>query len=194
MSTSRRYVLLDRDGTVIVERNYLSDPDQVELIPGAAEGLRSLSRLGLGLLIVTNQSGVGRGYFDEARLAAIHDRMCGMLADQGVALDGIYVCPHRPENGCACRKPRTGLVTQAAALHGFEPGEAFVVGDKASDIALGRRIGACTLLVCTGYGAQYEVTAESPRPDYVVDDLFEAARIIGRLVRISSAADTIPCE
>jgi D-glycero-D-manno-heptose 1,7-bisphosphate phosphatase len=194
MSTSRRYVLLDRDGTMIVERNYLSDPDQVELIPGAAEGLRSLSRLGLGLLIVTNQSGIGRGYFDEARLAAIHDRMCGMLADQGVALDGIYVCPHTPENGCACRKPRTGLVTKAAALHGFEPGEAFVVGDKASDIALGRRIGACTLLVRTGYGAQYEVTAESPRPDYVVDDLFEAARIIGRLVRTSSAADTIPCE
>jgi D-glycero-D-manno-heptose 1,7-bisphosphate phosphatase len=193
MSRAKRYVLLDRDGTVIVERNYLSDPSQVELIPGAAEGLARLSRLGLGLLIVTNQSGVGRGYFDETRLAEIHRRMCGMLAEQGVTLDGIYVCPHTPEVGCACRKPQTGLVTKAAALHGFEPAEAFVVGDKASDIALGHRIGACTLLVRTGYGAQYEATGEPPRPDYVVDDLFEAAQVIGRLVRNSSAADTIPC-
>jgi D-glycero-D-manno-heptose 1,7-bisphosphate phosphatase len=192
MSASRRYVLLDRDGTVIVERNYLSDPGQIELIPGAAEGLRSLSQMGLGLLIVTNQSGIGRGYFDEARLAKIHERMCGMLADRGVALDDIYVCPHTPEDGCACRKPRTGLIVQAAAQHGFEPAEAFVVGDKASDIALGQRVGACTFLVRTGYGAQYEST-EPTRPDYVVDDLFEAARIIGRLVRTSSAADTIPC-
>ncbi len=156
MSAPRRYVLLDRDGTVIVERNYLSDPSQVELIPGAAEGLRSLSRMGLGLLIVTNQSGIGRGYFDDARLAEIHGRMCGMLADEGVVLDGIYVCPHTPEEGCDCRKPRTGLISQAAARHGFEPAEAFVIGDKACDIELGQRIGACTLLVRTGYGAQYE--------------------------------------
>jgi D-glycero-D-manno-heptose 1,7-bisphosphate phosphatase len=188
MSGARRYVLLDRDGTIIVERNYLSDPDQVELIPGAAEGLRTLSRMGLGLLIVTNQSGIGRGYFDAARLAEVHERMCGLFADRGVALDGIYVCPHAPEDGCACRKPRAGLITRAAAEHGFEPAEAFVVGDKASDIALGRQVGACTFLVRTGYGAQHE-TAERTRPDYVVDDLFEATRIIGRLVRRCSAAD-----
>ncbi len=193
MSASRRYVLLDRDGTVIVERSYLSDPDQVALIPGAVEGLRTLSRMGLGLLIVTNQSGIGRGYFDEARLAEIHQRMCEMLADRGVALDGIYVCPHTPEDGCACRKPETGLITKAAAQHGFEPAEAFVVGDKASDVALGQRVGACTFLVRTGYGAQHEAT-ERARPDYVVDDFLEATRIIGRLVRNSSAADTLPCK
>ena len=149
--------------------------------------------MGLGLVIVTNQSGIGRGYFDEARLAEIHERMCRMLADRGVALDGIYVCPHTPEDGCACRKPETGLITQAAAQHGFEPAEAFVVGDKASDIALGRRVGACTFLVRTGYGAQYEATDEA-RPDHVVEDLLEATRIIGRLVRNTSAADSIPCE
>lgn len=192
MSASRRYVLLDRDGTVIVERTYLSDPDQVELIPGTVDGLRSLSRMGLGLLILTNQSGIGRGYFDGARLAEIHRRMYGMLADQGVALDGIYVCPHTPEDRCACRKPATGLITQAAAEHGFEPAEAFVVGDKGSDIALGRRVGACTFLVRTGYGALYDPT-EQTRPNYIVDDLFEATRIIGRLVLNSSAADTMSC-
>jgi D-glycero-D-manno-heptose 1,7-bisphosphate phosphatase len=192
MSASKRYVLLDRDGTVIVERNYLSDPDQVELIPGVVDGLRHLSRMGLGLLIVTNQSGIGRGYFDEARLAEIHERMWRMLADRGVALDGIYVCPHTPEDGCACRKPETGMITQAAAQHGFEPAEAFVVGDKASDIELGRRVGACTFLVRTGYGAQYERT-DGTRPDHVVEDLLEATRVIGRLVRHTSVADSTPC-
>ena len=178
---NKRFVLLDRDGTIVVERNYLSHPDQVELISGAAEGLKRLAQLGLGLLVVTNQSGIARGYFDEVRLAQIHRRMCDMLAVHGVHLDGIYVCPHMPEDDCVCRKPRAGLVATAAAELGFDPTDSFIVGDKPCDIELGHRVGASTFLVRTGYGAQHE-SEKTAHPDYVVDDVLGAARIIAQII------------
>ena len=149
----RRFVLLDRDGTLIVERHYLSDPDQVELIPGAAAGLRRLRERGLGLAVVTNQSGIGRGFFDAARLAEIHQRLIEMLRAERVELDGIYFCPHHPDEACGCRKPQPALALRAAAELGFDATRAFVVGDMASDVALGRALGATTLLVRTGHGA-----------------------------------------
>jgi D-glycero-D-manno-heptose 1,7-bisphosphate phosphatase len=173
--------LLDRDGTVIGERHYLATPDGVELLPGAVEGLRRLAELGLGLAVVTNQSGLRRGYFDRLTLDAIHDRMRALLAQGGVQLDGIYVCPHTEEDGCECRKPRPGLVRQAAAELGFDPAEAFVLGDKACDVDLGRAVGATTFLLRTGYGRR--MTAEvQARAHYVVDDLRQAAEVICRLV------------
>jgi D-glycero-D-manno-heptose 1,7-bisphosphate phosphatase len=177
----RRFVLLDRDGTLIVERNYLSDPDQVELIEGAAEGLRRLRARGMGLALVTNQSGIGRGYFDAARLAEIHERLLEKLREQGVTLDGIFVCPHHPDEECACRKPRTGLALRAAAELGFEPAHAFVVGDMASDVALGRALGATTLLVRTGHGEATLARGEASA-DHVVTDLRAAAVQIESLI------------
>ena len=177
----RRFVVLDRDGTTIVERHYLSDPLQVELIPGAASGLRQLSEMGLGLAVITNQSAVGRGFFDQARLALIHQRLRELLDAEGVQLDGIYVCPHRPEDACRCRKPETGLLELAAQELGFDPQASFLIGDKAIDIELGQRVGATTFLVRTGYGAQ--VAAENTViPDYVVDDVWDAAQVIKRLL------------
>lgn len=184
---SRRFVLLDRDGTVIEERHYLSDPDEVALIPGAAAGLRALREQGLGLVLVTNQSGIGRGYFDRARLAEIHERLIALLAAEDLAFDGIYFCPHTPDDGCACRKPRTGLIEQAAREHGFEPAESFVVGDLPSDVALGRAIGATTLLVRTGHGARTEAEGESSA-DRVVDDLLAAAHEIRQRVAGGAAS------
>lgn len=173
----RRYVLLDRDGTIIVERNYLSEVEGVELLPGSAAGLRRMSAAGFGLAVVTNQSGIGRGYFDEARVAAIHDRMESLLGQAGVRLDGIFVCPHTPDDGCECRKPRTGLVKTAALELGFDPAEAIVIGDKASDIELGMRLGARTVLVRTGYGAEVEKLAQVV-PGLVANDLEEAASLL----------------
>jgi len=178
---SRRFVLLDRDGTLIVEKHYLSDPEQVELIEGAAEGLRRLAARGLGLVVVTNQSGIGRGFFDAARLAEIHARLLRELRAEGVELDGLFVCPHHPDERCACRKPRTGLALRAAAELGFEPAHAFVVGDMASDVALGRALGATTLLVRTGHGAA-TLAQGVARPDHVVADLREAAQRIEALL------------
>jgi D-glycero-D-manno-heptose 1,7-bisphosphate phosphatase len=183
----RRFVLLDRDGTVIVEKHYLSDPDQVELIAGAAEGLRRLAARGLGLAVVTNQSGIGRGYFDGARLAEIHARLVSQLRAEGVALSGIFVCPHHPDEDCGCRKPRTGLALRAAAELGFEPARAFVVGDMASDVALGRALGATTLLVRTGHGAETLARGEA-QPHHVVADLREAAERIEALLTEPAAA------
>jgi D-glycero-D-manno-heptose 1,7-bisphosphate phosphatase len=177
----RRFVALDRDGTVIAERHYLSDPEQVELLEGAADGLRRLRELGLGLVLVTNQSAVGRGYFDLSRLEEIHRRLRELLDAEGVTLDGIYYCPHTPDEGCACRKPRPEMIEAAARELGFDPSRAFVVGDKACDVELGRGVGATTLLVRTGYGARLAGEGKAGA-DYVVDNLSEAARVVEGLL------------
>lgn len=173
----RRYILLDRDGTINVDAHYLSDPDGVALLPGAAEGLRRMMAIGFGLVVLTNQSGIGRGYFDAARLAQVHARLIEVLRGQGVELAGIYVCPHGPRDDCACRKPLTGLVEQAVAELGLDPAMGFMIGDKAADVDLGCAVGARTILVRTGYGAEVERLAKA-RPDWVVDDLIGAASII----------------
>jgi len=177
--TQRRFVVLDRDGTIIVERGYLSSPDQVELLPGAVAGLRAMGEMGLGLVVVTNQSAVGRGFFDMPRLEKIHGRLRELLAADGVELDGIYVCPHTPKDGCNCRKPLPGLLFQASRELEFDPARALVIGDKPCDIELGRGCGATTVLVCTGYGAEHK-TARTVMPDYFADDLMEVAEIIPR--------------
>ena len=175
--------MLDRDGTIIVERHYLSHPDAVELLPGAANGLRQLRRLGLGLVMITNQSAIGRGLFGTGTLQRIHERLAELLAGEGLQLDGIYWCPHRPEEDCPCRKPKTALVDRAGKELGFAPRHSFVIGDKICDIALGQGVGATTLLVRTGYGARVEAE-ERIQPDYVVGGLEEAAQRIERLLSV----------
>jgi histidinol-phosphate phosphatase family protein len=176
---SRRHVLLDRDGTLNVERDYLSDPSQLQLLPGASAGLKRLQDHGLGLTLVTNQSAVGRGYFDLVQLNQIHDRLRAMLGDEDVALDGIYYCPHTPEEKCACRKPRTGMIDRASADLGFDPRDAFVIGDKSCDMEMGRNAGATTFLVRTGYGMHEEATGV--QADFIVQNLDAAADVIVEL-------------
>lgn len=178
---ARRFVILDRDGTIIVDKNYLSDHRQVELLPGAAEGLRKMRALGLGLLVVSNQSGVGRGYFGLAEVERVNARILEMLAAQGIELEGIYFCPHAPKENCACRKPKTGLVERAVRDLGFDPARCFVIGDKSADIEMGKALMAHTLLVRTGFGAQVE-SEGSTTSDCVVDDLAEAAKAIEKLL------------
>jgi D-glycero-D-manno-heptose 1,7-bisphosphate phosphatase len=174
-------VLLDRDGTIIQERDYLTDPRQIEFIPGAVQGLRRLSELGLKLVVVTNQSAVGRGYLDRAGLDKIHQKLRLLLQAEGVRLDGIYFCPHTPDDACSCRKPRPGLIERASKELFFDPKTSFVIGDKACDIEMGRNVGATTLLVRTGYGAQ--VTSDGTvSPEYIVNDLWDATRVIERVL------------
>jgi D-glycero-D-manno-heptose 1,7-bisphosphate phosphatase len=176
---SRRFVLVDRDGTINEETSpeYVLEPDQVRLIPGAARALRELRELGLGIVVVTNQSPVGRGWITPDGLDAIHARLSRLLEAEGAAVDGYYACPHTPDAGCECRKPRVALALRAAAEHGFDPAEAFVVGDHRGDVEMGRRIGARTFQVRTGHGVE-EIAKGEPIADHVVQDLAEAARII----------------
>jgi len=164
----RPFVLLDRDGTVNVERHYLSDPDQLELYPGVGAALKRLRDLGFGIAIVTNQSGIARGYFDMATLDRIHDRLREILGAEGVAVDGIYLCPHGPDEDCDCRKPLPGMVEQAVAELGFDPTRAYLVGDKSVDVELAQAVGAVGLLVRTGHGQKH---VDRCTPAAVLDDL-----------------------
>jgi len=175
--SARRFVLLDRDGTILVPHEYLSDPGLVELLPGAGSALRRLREAGWGLIVVTNQSAVGRGFLDIPRLERIHGRMAELLAREGAMLDGIYYCPHMPGDGCPCRKPGPGLALRAASEHLFVPRECVVVGDNVCDIRFGEVIGATTCLVRTGYGA---VAAEEGKvfPDHIVEDILAASDFI----------------
>jgi D-glycero-D-manno-heptose 1,7-bisphosphate phosphatase len=178
----KSYAILDRDGTVIVHHPYLSDAAQVELLPGAAAGLRAMRDLGLGLVVATNQSGVGRGMFDRAAVEGVHRRMVELLAAQGVRLDGIFVCPHTPQDRCPCRKPATGLVQQAVRDTGLDPAASYVIGDNWSDIEMGSRVGATTFLVLTGLGREAR-SALQVEPSFIVEDLVAAARTIRDLVQ-----------
>jgi D-glycero-D-manno-heptose 1,7-bisphosphate phosphatase len=179
-SRQRRFIILDRDGTIIEECEYLSEPEQVTLIPGAGAALRELQQIGFGLVVITNQSGVGRGFFDEAQLQRVHEHLRELLEREGVELDGLYVCPHKPEDDCACRKPRLGLLQKAAGELGFNLANCIVIGDKDCDIEMGHAAGALTFLVRTGYGSYVENPAAA---DFVVDDLAAATASIRHLER-----------
>ena len=170
-------IFLDRDGTIIQERHHLCDPDGVELLPGAAGAMRQLRSLGCRLVVVTNQSVIGRGMTDEIGLAQIHDRLRELLIVEGVELDAIYYCPHTSEDNCNCRKPATGMIDRAKLDFDFDPKQAFVIGDKPCDVHLGNAIGATSILVRTGHGREHH---ESPdlNADFIVDDLSQAARAI----------------
>lgn len=183
--TLRPAVFLDRDGTVIVEKHYLHDPAGVELLPGAAEGLKRMAALGLKLVLVSNQSGVGRGYFGRGDVERVHGRLVELLSAQGVRLDGFYICPHAPAKvsgvECSCRKPRPGLIERACAELALDAGASFVVGDKPCDVDLGLVVNATTILVTTGYGAAH-AEAGSCRPHHVAGGLPEAAGVIESIV------------
>lgn len=170
-----RLVLIDRDGTINVERHYLSSPEQIELFPETVAGLKLLRDLDFKIAVVTNQSAIGRGYFDIERLDEIHNHLHEVLAD--VEIDAIYFCPHLPEDNCQCRKPQTEMATKAADLFDSELSESFVIGDNVCDIDLGKNVGATTILVKTGYGKRV-LEEKKTTPDYVVENLLEAAKLI----------------
>jgi D-glycero-D-manno-heptose 1,7-bisphosphate phosphatase len=172
---SGRFVILDRDGTIVIDRHYLSDPDGLTFLPGAAEGLCAMYRQGCRLVVISNQSGVGRGMFSIETVERMNARLTEMVGQAGARLERIYFCPHRPEDGCLCRKPGTQLMARAAGELGFDPHEAVVIGDKQSDMEFGRNSGAMTVLVASDPSSEQ---ARAAHADQVVRDLREAAMII----------------
>ncbi len=167
-------LFLDRDGVVIVEKDYLRDAGQVELFPGVTEALRRARDAGCLLVGVSNQSGLGRGHFQPADLEAVMARLDALLRAAGVPLDGFFYCPHAPEAACACRKPAPGLLAEAARHFAWDPARSWVIGDKISDVdlALGAGLRAC--LVRTGYGSQQERRLGERKDVLVADDLLAA--------------------
>lgn len=148
-----RNIILDRDGTVIVDKHYLSDPAGVELIPDAGPALGRLAAAGRRLYLATNQSGIGRGYFSEADQHAVQARLEELLAAHAAPISGLAFCPHAPQDNCSCRKPATGLWDALSAEHGLEPDSSVMVGDKPADVSLGLNAGlAASVLVLTGKG------------------------------------------
>jgi D-glycero-D-manno-heptose 1,7-bisphosphate phosphatase len=174
---------MDRDGTLIEEVNYLTRPEQVRLLPGAAGALRQAQDLGWRLAVVTNQSAVARGMLTEEGLGKVHRRLVDLLAEAGVKLDGIYYCPHLVDapveayrSDCDCRKPKPGLLLQAARELGLDLSRSIMVGDTGKDLEAGRAAGCRTVLVLTGYGSSELANLEGPPPDHVAPDLMDAVR------------------
>ena len=180
-SKSSPAVFLDRDGTINEQMGYINHISRFHLLPGVALAIQRLNQKKIPVIIVTNQSGLARGYFPEELLTAVHEKMHRQLAEQGAHVDGIYICPHHPEAkekryrlDCSCRKPKTGLLEQAARELNINLKSSFMVGDRWSDLRCGVRVGVTPVLVLTGYGRgdlQYIGPSQQVQPAYVADDL-----------------------
>ncbi len=203
MQKGRRAVFLDRDGTLIREKGYLKDPGEVVLEQGAAEAVGRLNRSGFAVVLVTNQSGVARGYHTEEDVAGVHRKIEALLTAGRARLDGMYYCPHHPEGEveayrqvCSCRKPAGGLLLRAAEDLGIELEGSYVIGDKLTDAELARRGGLTAVLVTTGYGAgEWKACLQGPdtaTPDRVAADLGEAVDFVFWAERTFSEAEDGP--
>ncbi len=181
---SHRAIFLDKDGTLVEDVPYNVNPDLMQLTTGAVEGLRSLHAAGYKLIIISNQSGVARGYFPEEALIAVKERSHQMLAEMGVPLTGFYYCPHHPDGNvsgynidCSCRKPEPGLLFRAAQEHDIDLANSWFIGDILNDVEAGRRAGCKTVLIDNGNETEW-VLSPLRLPHYIAPDLAEAARLI----------------
>jgi len=187
LELGEKAVFLDRDGVLIEEREYLSNPEEAFLLEGAAAAVRQLSALGLKVVVLTNQSGIGRGYLTVEKYLKVKERVDALLSERGATIDAEYFCPHAPWEGCGCRKPLPGLAHRAERELGITLEGTFVIGDKKSDMEMARSIGARGILVRTGYGAETEKN-EIPAWDAVVDGVAEAAEIVSGWVEEAKGA------
>lgn len=166
-----RAVFLDRDGTMATDVHYCSRPEDLELFPDTSKAIRLLNQNGFKVIVITNQSGIARGYFTKETLAKIHEKMKRELAKEGAWVDGIYYCPHHPDDGCDCRKPKPRLLLQAASEHDIDLKYSFVVGDLQMDVDLGKAVGCKTILLG-------DILSGEAKPDFMASDLLEAVRTI----------------
>ena len=174
-------VFLDRDGTLNEEVGYLSHIERLKLLPRVGEAIRLLNHHQLKTVVVTNQSGVARGYFPESFVHLIHRKLQDLLRMEGAYLDGIYYCPHHPDEQCECRKPATGLVKKAVEELDLDCSKSYMVGDRGIDIEFAHLIGARGILVLTGYGKEEWDNFGREwkgKPLHVAPDLYEAVQWI----------------
>jgi heptosyltransferase-2 len=171
-------VFLDRDGTLNQDSGFVKEPDELVMLPGVSEALARLQRAGARLIVLTNQSGVGRGFFSLRDLESIHARLRTVLGRDQVTLDAVYSCPHHPDDNCPCRKPRRGMVDRAVAEHQVDLSRSYLVGDQARDIELAHQAGIRSVLVTTGPAGRQplgELQSRGIPPDRTAASLAEAA-------------------
>lgn len=188
MMSGHQAVFIDRDGTLTEEIGYVNHPKRLRLLPRSAEAIRLLNEARVKAVLVTNQSGIARGFFTEEILHAVHAELLNQLKAEGAFLDGLYVCVHHPTEGrwpyrrvCDCRKPNPGLLRQAASELSLDLQLSHMVGDKISDVMVGHRAGARGILVLTGYGLgewEYRRSQWTESPDHVAENLLDAVRWI----------------
>lgn len=174
----RRAIFLDRDGTINPDPGYISSPDLItELLPHVGEGLKVLKKLGFQLIVTTNQSGVNRGKVKAEDLPAINSKINSILKSEGVQIDHFEMCFHRPDEGCACRKPEPGMLMNAAKQFSLSLEDSYMIGDRSTDLEVGRRAGCKgVILVRTGDGPITEKNLFPGQCDFIADDLLEAAK------------------
>jgi len=170
---TKRAVFLDRDGTMAKDVHYCRRPEDFRLFPNTAKAIKLLSEHGFKVIVITNQSGIARGYFTEEALTQIHEKMKTELAKEGAWIDGIYYCPHHPDDNCNCRKPKPKLVLQAAKEHDIDLKHSFVVGDLSLDIDMGKAVGCKTILLLDSPQEDMNIS-----PDYIASDLLEATQYV----------------
>jgi D-glycero-D-manno-heptose 1,7-bisphosphate phosphatase len=178
----QKVVFLDRDGTINLDSpDYIKDWSAFEFLPGSLEALAMLTRSGYTLILITNQSSVGRGMVAQQTLEDTHRRMRAAVGAAGGRIEDVFFCPHRPEEGCECRKPKPGLVRKACERYGIDPAHSIMIGDSTRDILCGINAGCgMTILVRTGNGpvAEEQLAQLNLCPDVVADDLYAAVRIL----------------
>jgi D-glycero-D-manno-heptose 1,7-bisphosphate phosphatase len=181
----RPAVFLDRDGTIAEEVGYLNHLSRFRMFPFVASAVCRLNEAGLTVVVITNQSGVGRGYFPESLVHAVHQQMTQQLVAGGARIDAVYYCPHTSADNCSCRKPRTSMLDHAAQEHAIDLKRSFVVGDRHGDVELARNVGARSVLVRTGYGEgelAWHAAKWPSQPDFVAQDLTDATDWILRQI------------
>jgi D-glycero-D-manno-heptose 1,7-bisphosphate phosphatase len=184
MNRSDIAVFLDRDGTVNAEVQYLSSPDKLELIPRTVSAIRELNHLGVRIFIITNQSGVARGFFPESAVLEIHAALREMLKKENAFVDDFFYCPHLPgvadpryDKDCECRKPKPGMLHHAQRKYSVDLRRSYVIGDRCIDVATGKAVGAGTVMVSTGYGSR-EIDDCRSAPDFFAADLFDGVQYV----------------
>ena len=171
-----KVAFLDRDGTVIEEKDFIRTPDEIEFIPGSIEAIKILKKLDYKIIVISNQSGIGRGILTVEMVAKVNEGFLKKLKKENAEIDALYFCPHHPEDNCDCRKPRTSLIQKAVEEQKLDLEDAVVIGDKLSDVELGKKLGAKTVLVLTGYGKREAEKANTSQiePDFIADNLLGA--------------------
>jgi D,D-heptose 1,7-bisphosphate phosphatase len=190
---TNRAVFLDRDGTIARDVPYCSRPEDFELLEGVGEGIRMLNEAGFRVIVVTNQSGIARGYFTEEMLHKIHQKMKSDSARYGAHIDAIYYCPHHPDEGCDCRKPKPTLILRAAREHNIDLTKSFSIGDKLQDIEAGHAAGCRTVLIIPVDGEATLPEEYSISPDFKAENFKQASEwVVMNTMKTVPSAGSLP--